>query len=156
MADEKQKLTTKQTGSAAPTPRSRIPILFQCIAVALALMAAVEYFKYGTKINYEWFHCTPIMEPVGTNTSVLKIWARGGPSCDKRGEYKTILKRITRDYEPNEQHLQFCMIENMKVDPIHYPLGEDKGEPGYTAYVGYDEDEALVQKMCKDSTIFHM
>lgn len=137
-------------------PRSRIPILFQCIAISLSIIAAVEYFKYGTQINYEWFHCTPIMESMGQDTTVQKIWARGGPSCDKRGEFKTIMKRITRDYEPNEQHLQFCMIENMNVEPIHYPLGEIKGEPGYTAYVGYNQDADLMQELCQDSTIFNM
>ena len=154
MSDEK--ITRTASPSSEPSPRSRIPILLQCITIALSLVAAVEYFKYSTKINYEWFHCTPIMEPVGTNTSVLKIWARGGPSCDKRGEYKTIMKRITRDYEPNNQHLKFCMIENVNIGPIHYPLGEPKGEPGYVAYVGYNEDEELVQTMCKESTIFNM
>ena len=151
-----EKPTRIVSTSSEPSPRSRIPILLRCIAIALLCIAGVEYFKYSTKINYEWFHCTPIMEPIGTNTSVLKIWARGGPSCDKRGEFKTIMKRITRDYEPNDQHLKFCMIENMNIGPIHYPLGEPKGEPGYIAYVGYNEDKNLVEEMCKDATLFNM
>ncbi|CAG62918.1 uncharacterized protein GVI51_M13651 [Nakaseomyces glabratus] len=138
------------------TPAPQIFNLFKVLAVSLALIAAVEYFKYGTRINYEWFHCTPVMERVGgPDSSVLKIWARGGPSCDKRGEYKTILKRISRDYEPNDEHLSFCIKENMSVDPVHYPIHEDKGEPGYIAYVGYDSDKRTVDELCEGTTVFH-
>lgn len=140
-----------------PDPRKRIPILLKCIFIALLLIAAVEYFKYGTRINYEWFHCTPRIETIAEfpGTSVRKIWSQGGPSCDKRGEFKTLLKRITRDYEPNDEHLSFCIVENTKVGPVHYPIGEPKGEPGYVAYVGYDRDAALVESLCEGSDIFH-
>lgn len=130
--------------------------LFTVLLISLSLIAAVEYFKYGTRINYEWFHCTPSMEHVGPDSSsVSKIWARGGPSCDKRGEYKTILKRITRDYEPNNEAVSFCIKENMDIKPIHYPVDEHKGEPGYVGYVGYDSDKDIIEKICGDATIFH-
>ena len=140
-------------------PSNRIPNLLYCVIISLFLIAAVEYFKYSTRINYEWFHCTPIMEPISgytDNSTVLKIWARGGPSCDKRGEFKTIMKRIVRDYEPNDESFSFCIIENMALDSIHYPLHENKGEPGYIAYVGYDKDSDLVNELCTDSIIYHM
>ncbi|AJS92723.1 BAH_G0042640.mRNA.1.CDS.1 [Saccharomyces cerevisiae] len=142
------------TTKSAARPKPKIFNLFRVCFISLLLIAAVEYFKYGTRINYEWFHCTPIKEP--QSGSVIKLWARGGPSCDKRGEYKTIVKRITRDYEPNDEHLSFCIIENDNVPPVHYPIHEDKGEPGYVAYVGYDTDSELVQELCADSTIYHM
>ncbi|GAV48896.1 hypothetical protein ZYGR_0N03010 [Zygosaccharomyces rouxii] len=130
--------------------------LFKTLFIALAIMAAVEWFKYGTMINYEWFHCSPEQESIGgPDSSVLKLWARGGPSCDKRGEYKTILKRISRDFEPNDEHLSFCIIENEKLPHVHYPVHEDKGEPGYSAYVGYNRDSELVQKMCGEHTIYN-
>ena len=55
------------------TPAPQIFNLFKVLAVSLALIAAVEYFKYGTRINYEWFHCTPVMERVGgPDSSVLQ------------------------------------------------------------------------------------
>lgn len=136
--------------------KPRFKALFQYVMLSFALIAAVEYFKFSTRIHYDWFHCTPHYESVDNTTSVNKIFAVGGPSCDKRGELKTIVKRITRDYEPNDESVSFCIIENKDIDPIHYPLGEIKGEPGYWAYVGYDTDRDLIRKKCENNTIFHM
>lgn len=139
-----------------PPHHPKIANLFKTIFLSFAIIAAVEYFKYGTKINYEWFHCWPVKEQVGgPDSSVFKLWARGGPSCDKRGEYKTILKRISRDYEPNDEHISFCIIENKGVSPVHYPIHDDKGAPGYWAYVGYDRDSHLVREMCGDHTTYN-
>lgn len=129
--------------------------LLKCVVIALSLIAAVEYFKYSTQMNYEWFHCTPTVESVGgMDNSLVKIWSRGGPSCDKRGEFKTIVKRITRDFDVNKEHASFCIIENSELPPIHYPVHEDKGEPGYIAYAGYNNDYKLVEEYCVDTTIY--
>lgn len=140
--------------------KPRFKALFQYVCISLILIAAVEYFKYSTRIHYEWFHCTAVMEPIdqldGASSSVNRIFAKGGPSCDKRGELKIIMKRITRDYEPNDENYSFCIIENENVPSIHYPLGEDKGEPGYQAFVGYNSDKDLVEELCKDSIIYHL
>lgn len=134
----------------------KIKNLFKTFFISLVVMAAIEWFKYGTKLNYEWFHCWPEQESVGSpDSSVLKLWARGGPSCDKRGEYKTILKRISRDFEPNDEHLSFCIIENKRLPHVHYPIHEDKGEPGYWAYVGYNHDSELVTEMCGEHAIYN-
>ena len=93
----------------------------------------------------------------GPGSSVIKLWARGGPSCDKRGEFKTIAKRISLDFEPNEEHLSFCIMENMDVPTRHYPVAdENKGAPGYVAFAGYDSDYELVEKLCEGETIYHM
>ena len=136
--------------------KAQVNSLFQCTVVCLMLIAAVEYFKYATRIHYEWFHCTPTVEKIGTpDSSVIMLSSRGGPSCDKRGEFKTIVKRISRDFEPNSEHLSFCIKENAEVAPVHYPIGEDKGAPGYIAYAGYDRDFQLVKEMCADSPIYH-
>lgn len=130
--------------------------LFACAFICLSLIAAVEYFKYATRINYEWFHCTPTIERIGTaESSVIMLSSRGGPSCDKRGEFKTIVKRISRDFEPNSEHLSFCIKENLDIPPVHYPIGENKGAPGYIAYAGYDRDYQLVKEMCADSPMYH-
>ncbi|CCD24028.1 sphingosine N-acyltransferase subunit LIP1 NDAI_0C03680 [Naumovozyma dairenensis CBS 421] len=138
--------------------KPRFWTLFQCVVGALTLMAAVEYFKYSTRIHYEWFHCTPVIETVGgPSSSVIKLYSRGGPSCDKRGEFKTIVKRITRDYEPAEGAISFCINENVNVPAVHYPIDENKGAPGYVAFVGYDSDgKDLIEQMCEGSTILHM
>ncbi|CAL9729290.1 ceramide synthase subunit Lip1p [Monosporozyma unispora] len=140
--------------------KPRFKALFQYVFISLLLIAAVEYFKYSTRIHYEWFHCTAVKQPFNQNdgsiSSVNKIFAVGGPSCDKRGELKIIMKRITRDYEPNDENYSFCIVENENVASIHYPLGEDKGKPGYHAFVGYDHDKELVEDLCKDSTIYHL
>lgn len=140
-----------------PRRVTQVKNLFFYIFMALSLMGAVEYFKYGTRTNYEWFHCRPQKELIGgPGSTVYKLWSRGGPSCDKRGEFKTLVKRISRDYEPNEQHLSFCIIENKDVGPIHYPIHEDKGEPGYIAYAGYNQDSELVKELCGDNVIYNM
>lgn len=150
----------KITGAKTIEPKrvAQVWTLLGYIFSSLLLIASVEYFKYSTRINYEWFHCTPIKEQVGGySSSVVKMWSVGGPSCDKRGEFKTLVKLITRDYEPNEEHLSYCIIENLNVPPIHYPVADgNKGEPGYIAYAGYDSDSQLVSEMCGDSQIFHI
>lgn len=130
--------------------------LFYYIMIGLVLIGAVEYFKYSTKIHYDWFHCTPVTEPLGKGSSAIKLFAVGGPSCDKRGELKTIVKRITRDYDINDQHVSFCIKENLNVPHKHYPVHEDKGEPGYVAYVGYNSDYETIEEMCSDATILHI
>ncbi|KAL2709835.1 Ceramide synthase subunit LIP1 [Kluyveromyces marxianus] len=145
-------------------PQNRVFILLQYIACALALVAAVEYFKYKTRISYEWFHCTPQFAPLGSNShssssSAQKLWAVGGPSCDKRGELKTIMKRITMDYDPNEEPVRFCIVENHQVPSIHYPVENgNKGEAGYVSYVGYERDAAAVEEACAlhEATVFNL
>ncbi|CCH60485.1 hypothetical protein TBLA_0C06930 [Henningerozyma blattae CBS 6284] len=145
-----------------PRRVTQVKHLLFYISIALTLMAAIEWFKYGTKINYEWFHCRTQIEFMdyvdsGKSSTVRKIWSRGGPSCDKRGEFKTIVKRISRDYEPNDQHLSFCIIENEHVKPVHYPVEDvNEGDPGYYAYVGYDEDKELVEYLCGDHLVYHI
>lgn len=152
--------TTEKIEKVHEKRKPRFKALFQYICISLLLIAAVEYFKYSTKIHYEWFHCTAVKKQInyvdGSESSVNKIFARGGPSCDKRGELKIIMKRITRDYEPNDENFSFCIVENTNVPSIHYPLTEDKGKPGYYAFVGYDHDKELIEEVCKDSTIYHM
>ncbi|QLG72964.1 hypothetical protein HG535_0E00480 [Zygotorulaspora mrakii] len=131
--------------------------LFKCVIISLSLIAAVEYFKYATQANYEWFHCTPSVEPIGYHgSSLVKLSSKGGPSCDKRGEFKTIVKKITRDFDVNKQHISFCIIENANVPPIHYPIHEDKGQPGYVAYAGYNNETELIEEHCGDATIFNI
>ncbi|CCC70695.1 hypothetical protein NCAS_0F02110 [Naumovozyma castellii] len=137
--------------------KPRIWNLIQCVGVVLSLIAAVEYFKYSTRIHYDWFHCTPIMEPLDSSENpIFKVWARGGPSCDKRGEFKTIVKSITRGFEPAKSPISFCIKENTGIPAIHYPIHEDKGEPGYIAYVEYTTNDREIQKICQNSTILHM
>ncbi|KAH3899406.1 related to Ceramide synthase subunit LIP1 [Saccharomycodes ludwigii] len=138
-------------------------VLLKYIAVVLSLIAAVEYFKYGTRINYEWFHCTPIYQDISPVTkNAKKLFSVGGPSCDKRGEFKTIVKRITRDYEVNDDRITFCIIENLRVSPVHYPVeDDDKGEPGYYAYIANDSDfnalELITEKcLQEESILYHM
>ncbi|SCU86477.1 LAFA_0E01002g1_1 [Lachancea sp. 'fantastica'] len=129
--------------------------LLEYVCIGLFLIAAVELFKYSTRVNYEWFHCTPIKEPVSENSSAFKIFAIGGPSCDKRGEYKAIMKKITYDYEPNDESVSFCIKENADVTPIHYPIDTPKGAPGYVAYAAYDSDAQLISQLCDDAIIMH-
>lgn len=133
--------------------KPKIGTLIQYIFASLVLIAAVEYFKYSTKVHYDWFHCTPVREEM--EGSVIKLYAKGGPSCDKRGEFKTIIKRISRDFEPNDEAISFCIIENKDLKPVHYPLTEEKGEPGYYAYVGYDSDLEAIRTLCADAQIHH-
>lgn len=139
--------------------KAQINNLFICTIICLTIIAAIEYFKYATRINYEWFHCTPVIDkitlPTYPDSSVVMLSSRGGPSCDKRGEFKTIVKRISRDFEPNTEHLSFCIKENLDVSPVHYPIDENKGLPGYIAYAGYDSDLNLIKEMCADTPIYH-
>ena len=88
--------------------KAQINNLFICTVICLSIIAAVEYFKYGT-----------------------------------------------RDFEPNNEHLSFCIKENLEVPPVHYPIHENKGLPGYIAYAGYDKDYSLVKEMCADTPIYH-
>lgn len=130
---------------------NQVSTLVQYIIGALALVAAVEYFKYKTRISYEWFHCTPQYEALSSEegNSAQKLWSIGGPSCDKRGELKTIMKRITMDYDPNKEPVKFCIIEDTNIDSIHYPVEDgNKGDPGYFSFVAYEHDSKLVEESC--------
>ncbi|CEP64029.1 sphingosine N-acyltransferase subunit LIP1 LALA0_S10e00606g [Lachancea lanzarotensis] len=129
--------------------------LLEYVGIGLILIAAVELFKYSTRVNYDWFHCTPVKEAVGENTSAFKIFAVGGPSCDKRGEFKTIMKKITNDYEPNDKPVSFCIKENEDVASIHYPIDTPKGAPGYVAYAAYDAEAHLISQLCDGATLMH-
>ncbi|SCV02455.1 LAME_0H00914g1_1 [Lachancea meyersii CBS 8951] len=129
--------------------------LLEYVTIGLVLIAAVELFKYSTRVNYEWFHCTPVMESLSEGSSAYKIFAVGGPSCDKRGEFKSIMKKITYDYEPNDQAVSFCIKENESVAAIHYPIDTPKGSPGYVAYAAYTSEAHLIDEMCADATIMH-
>ncbi|SCU98681.1 LAMI_0F15852g1_1 [Lachancea mirantina] len=135
---------------------SQIANLLFYITIGLVLIAAVEYFKYSTRIHYEWFHCTPVKETIVPGSSATKMFAVGGPSCDKRGELKTLVKRITRDFETNQERASFCILENPRVSHVHYPVGENKGEPGYIAYVSYDSDFDAIADYCADTTVLHI
>ncbi|CDO91957.1 unnamed protein product [Kluyveromyces dobzhanskii CBS 2104] len=140
---------------------NRVFILLQYVFGALVLIAAVEYFKYKTRISYEWFHCTPQYEELFSRPegAPLKLWAVGGQSCDKRGELKTIMKRITMDYDPNKEPVKFCVVEDTEVNSIHYPNeNENKGLPGYVSFVGYERDSKIVEEACASygATIFNL
>lgn len=138
----------------------RIIVLAQYLAVGLLAIAAVEYFKYSTMIHYDWFHCTPSYEVISSGSDVQKLFAVGGPSCDKRGEFKTIAKRIGRDFPVNKQRKSFCIVENKSVDYKHYPVEDGmKGEPGYVAYIGTTEDSGSMQdliELCGESDVFNI
>ncbi|AET40378.1 sphingosine N-acyltransferase subunit LIP1 Ecym_5643 [Eremothecium cymbalariae DBVPG len=133
--------------------------LLYYVSLALLLLGCVEYFKYSTRTNYEWFHCTPVMEPANESGSVKKLYAVGGPACDKRGEFKSIFNFITSNYDPNVESYSFCFVENTSLKSIHYPISNhDKGPAGYLAYIGYDSDKELVQHYCDGAgaTVFHL
>ncbi|EDO18796.1 hypothetical protein Kpol_1028p71 [Vanderwaltozyma polyspora DSM 70294] len=158
---EKSQQQQQQQQKKVVTTERRVPqvwTLLKYIFISLCLIAAVEYFKFGTRINYEWFHCTPIKEQVGgPSSSVIKMWAVGGPSCDKRGEFKTLFKRISRDYDPNDEPVAYCFVENKNIPSVHYPIENgNKGEPGYVAYVGYMSDYDLIEAECGENQIFHV
>ncbi|CAH03025.1 sphingosine N-acyltransferase subunit LIP1 [Kluyveromyces lactis] len=141
--------------------KNRVYILLQYVLAALVLIAAVEYFKYKTRISYEWFHCTVQSEELFDHPegSPLKLWAIGGPSCDKRGELKTIMKRITMDFDPNVEPVKFCIVEDTKVKSIHYPIEDgNKGDPGYISFVGYERDSDVVEQACASyaATVFNL
>ncbi|KAL6946795.1 hypothetical protein ACO0QE_001644 [Hanseniaspora vineae] len=152
-------------------PQNKVSALIQYIFISLALIAAVEYFKFGTRQNYEWFHCTPVYESLNISTSstttgdsspstAKKLYAVGGPSCDKRGEFKTLVKRITRDYDINKQRISFCIVEAPEVSYRHYPVEDgNKGAAGYVAYIAEDNDLPgllEIEKLCKDTSIYHI
>lgn len=88
--------------------KSNIFTLVQVVFIVLSLIAAVEYFKYSTRVNYDWFHCTPKVTEF-PNSSIKEIISVGGPSCDKRGQTKSILKRISREFDPNVESTVFCI-----------------------------------------------
>lgn len=52
--------------------------------------------------------------------------------------------------------MSFCIKEELDVSPVHYPVHEKKGIPGYVAYVGYDSDSAILEDLCEDATIMHI
>ncbi|AMD21960.1 HFR105Wp [Eremothecium sinecaudum] len=132
--------------------------LLYYMGILLSVLGAIELFKYSTRLNYEYFHCTTISEPVAEATSMNMIYAVGSSSCDKRGEIKTILRKITRDYDPNLQPASFCLVENRAVGSIHYPDKGKKGPAGYVAYAAYDDDEELLLEQCAQdgATVFHL
>ncbi|SCU86708.1 LANO_0C08944g1_1 [Lachancea nothofagi CBS 11611] len=129
--------------------------LLQYVCVGLALIASVELFKYSFRVNYDWVHCTPVKEQLSQGTSAYKIFSVGGPSCDKRGEFKSIMKKMASDYQPQVDGVSFCIKESKDVPPIHYPTGTPKGKPGYVAYVAYESDSPLISEVCQDATIMH-
>jgi hypothetical protein len=112
--------------------------LVQVAFVVFALIAAVEYFKYSTRMNYEWFHCTPQLSTI-PGTEITRAIAVGGPSCDKRGQLKSITKRLTRTFDPNVEPLAFCIHE------------EDDIIVGYVSKIN---EEELLQQHC--SNIIHL
>ncbi|CCH46778.1 ceramide synthase accessory subunit [Wickerhamomyces ciferrii] len=85
--------------------------LIQVVFIVLSLVAAVEYFKYSTRINYDWFHCTPQVTTF-PNSSIKQVISVGGPSCDKRGQTKSITKRLSREFEPNQDDVLFCIQDD--------------------------------------------
>ncbi|CEP24777.1 LIP1 [Cyberlindnera jadinii] len=89
---------------------NKVFTLLQVTFIVLALIAGVEYFKYSTMVNYEWFHCTPQLTLI-PGTGITKAIAVGGPSCDKRGQLKSITKRLTRTFDPNLEPLAFCLAQ---------------------------------------------
>lgn len=135
--------------------QNRFLKLLEFVCVGLAIIAAAEWFKASTKSHYEWFHCTVHSEEAGGN-SVVKLWSVGGPSCDKRGELKSIIRHITRNYDPNIAPAGFCLTENTKIPARHYPIGPEKGDPAYVAYASYLDDESILHELCNESTIYHM
>ncbi|CAR21755.1 sphingosine N-acyltransferase subunit LIP1 [Lachancea thermotolerans CBS 6340] len=130
--------------------------LFQYVCAGLALIAAVEYFKYSTRINYEWFHCTLVEEPWEQGSSLSRLYAVGGPSCDKRGELKTIMKKITRGFDLQKEGISFCIKEDLEVPSVHYPIHDKKGAPGYVAYASYDSDSRDIREVCEDAPVLHI
>ncbi|XBW36888.1 hypothetical protein QEN19_002467 [Hanseniaspora menglaensis] len=130
-------------------------IIFGCLAIA-----AVEYFKYSTMIHYDWFHCTPVYEDISTVSNIQKLFAVGGPSCDKRGQFKTLVKRIGRDFPVNKERKSFCIIEDKSLGYKHYPIeNENKGAPGYTAYIGTTDDAVSMidlNEICGESSVFNI
>lgn len=85
--------------------------LFKSAVILAVLMAAVEYFKYSTRLNYDWFHCTPKISEID-NSSIKQITAVGGPSCDKRGQTKSIVKKLSRTFDPNEEQVVVCLKQD--------------------------------------------
>ncbi|AGO13553.1 AaceriAGL329Cp [[Ashbya] aceris (nom. inval.)] len=129
------------------------------ICAGLAFVGALEYFKHYTKNNYEWFHCTAVVEPVQGTTTVEKLFAVGGPPCDKRAELKVITQKLTKHFDPNKQPALFCIVENTSVEAVHYPVSRtNKGPAGYIAYAGYEADRAAVHKYCEahGAAVLHM
>lgn len=117
----------------------RIPILIEITVIVLAIVGGIEYFKFSTRMNYDWFHCTAQITQV-PGTEIVKATAIGGPSCDARGQLKTITKKLTRKYDPNYQSYVFCLKEDDKE--------------GVIGYVANTTDEALLtQNYC--SNVIH-
>lgn len=91
--------------------QERINILIQTIIGFFVLIAGAEYFKYSTQANYNWFHCTPQVVEI-SDSSILEVTSIGGPSCDKRGQVKSITKRIVSLFDPNIEPVIFCIKED--------------------------------------------
>jgi hypothetical protein len=90
--------------------QERINILIQTVIAFFGLIAAVEYFKYGTQANYDWFHCTPKVNEI-PNTTILEVTAVGSTACDKRGQLKSVTKRLAKLIDPNIEPAVFCLKE---------------------------------------------
>lgn len=91
--------------------KSNVFTLLQTLFIVLSLIGAVEYFKYGTRVNYDWFHCTPEITEF-PDSSIKQIISVGGPSCDKRGQTKSILKKLSREFDPNEEKVVVCLKDD--------------------------------------------
>lgn len=138
----------------------RFVVLLEYTIICLLAIAGVEYFKYSTKIHYDWFHCTPVYENITTTNNIQKLFAVGGPSCDKRGQFKTIVKRIGRDYPVNTERKSFCIVEDKSLNYKHYPIENgNKGDPGYYAYIASTNDDSDMLKLaslCDSESIFNI
>ncbi|KAH3673615.1 hypothetical protein WICPIJ_009707 [Wickerhamomyces pijperi] len=113
--------------------------LIETILAMLALIAGVEYFKYATMTNYEWFHCT-VQRSLDPSSSIVEYTSVGGESCDKRGQFKSIVKAASREFDPNYDDVVFCIKEDLKNERI----------VGYGANV---KDAELVKSSC-DNVIY--
>ncbi|GMM39915.1 sphingosine N-acyltransferase subunit [Hanseniaspora uvarum] len=138
----------------------RFLVLLEYTIICLLAIASVEYFKYSTKIHYDWFHCTPVYENITAANNIQKLFAVGGPSCDKRGQLKTIVKRIGRDYPVNTERKSFCIVEDKSLAYKHYPIENgNKGNPGYFAYIASTENMSDMNKLtslCDSESIFNI
>ena len=138
----------------------RFLVLLEYTIICLLAIAGVEYFKYSTKIHYDWFHCTPVYQNITATNNIQKLFAVGGPSCDKRGQFKTIVKRIGRDYPVNTERKSFCIVEDKSLNYKHYPIENgNKGDPGYYAYIASTNDGSDMLKLaslCESESIFNI
>jgi len=112
--------------------KNNVFTLIQVIFIVLSLIGGVEYFKYSTRINYDWFHCTPNVHSL--DGSVKKITSTGGTSCDFRGMTKSILKKLSTEFEPQDGKIVVCL--------------ENNNEDGVVGYGSFIEDEEKLKTYC--------